>query len=166
MGVDMATLADRMAITDLIYRYCRSMDRMDHELGYTLWHNDAEVDYGPLFHGGGREFIDWVCEMHRPMIAQSHQITNIIIELHGDRAATESYVTAALRYRQNERLMEATVRGRYLDRWSRRAGRWGMDKRVYVQDFDDAREILASNAEGWGRRDRDDPSYRVLSLEP
>jgi hypothetical protein len=40
------TLADRQAITDLIYRYCRAMDRIDPDLGYTIWHEDGVADYG------------------------------------------------------------------------------------------------------------------------
>lgn len=162
MTTQTEAVADRQSIADLIYRYCRAMDRMDHALGYSVWHADGTADYGPIFNGGGREFVDRVCEMHRPMIAHSHQVTNILIELDGERAASESYVTAALRYLLDGRLMQTTVRGRYVDRWSRRGGRWGIDRRIYVQDFDDVREITATHFEGWGRRDRDDPSYQAL----
>ena len=44
-------LADRQAITDLIYRYCRSMDRIDAELGYSIWHEDATADYEGYYTG-------------------------------------------------------------------------------------------------------------------
>jgi hypothetical protein len=158
------TAVDRQAITNLLYLYCRAMDRIDPELGYTIWHEDAEADYGEaIYRGTGRGFIDWVCETHRQMASHSHQITNIIIDLDGDRAGSESYVTVALRYMEGGRTMQITGRGRYLDRWSRRQGRWGIDKRIYVQDFDDVREVSVSRIGGWGRRDRDDPSYAVLS---
>ena len=47
--------ADRQEITDLIYRYCRAMDRMDHEQGYAIWHEDGTADYGPdVFQGTGQ----------------------------------------------------------------------------------------------------------------
>ena len=163
MTTGIEAIADCLAIEDLIYRYCRSMDRMDHALGYALWHEDGEADYGTIYRGSGRKFVDWVCEQHRPMIAHSHQISNIIIELDGDRAASESYVIVALRFSKDGRLMQSTVHGRYVDRWSRRNGRWGVDKRIFVLDFDDVREITGSHIEGWGRRDREDPSYEVLS---
>jgi hypothetical protein len=157
------SLADRQAISELIYRYCRAMDRIDPELGYTIWHEDGEADYGEAFYRGtGRGFIDWVCGTHRTMLAHSHQVSNIIIELDGDTAGSEAYVTVALRFRDGDRLLQMTVRGRYVDRWSRRAGHWGIDKRVYLQDFDDIREVSASGVEGWGRRDREDRSYAVL----
>ena len=38
------SLVDHQAITDLIYRYCRSMDRIDAERGYSIWHDDAVAD--------------------------------------------------------------------------------------------------------------------------
>jgi SnoaL-like domain len=158
------TVAARQAITDLLYRYCRSMDRIDAGLGYTIWHEDSEADYGEgMYQGSGRGFIDWVCESHRQLDYHSHQVTNIIIELDGDMARSESYVTAALRRTDAGRHIQMTVRGRYLDRWSRRQGRWGIDKRIYVHDFDDVREITQTAITGWGKRGRDDPSYAVLS---
>ena len=119
------TLADRQAITELIYRYCRSMDRIDAELGYSIWHDDAEADYGQVYRGSGRGFIDFVCAQHRHLLGHSHQISNILIDLDGDRAASESYVTATLRMLQGEQLKQITVWARYVDRWSRRGGRWG-----------------------------------------
>ncbi len=158
--------ADRQAITDQIYKYCRAMDRIDHQLGYNVWHEDGTADYGAMYNGSGRGFIDWVCEQHSAMLGHSHQVSNILIEIDGDRAGSEAYVTAALRIRQDGRLVQVTARGRYIDRWSRRDGRWGIDHRVYVQDFDELREVAATLTEGWGRRDREDPSYRVLPVRP
>ncbi len=166
---DAATLrsiADRQAIAEVLYRYCRAMDRIDAELGYTIWHEDGEADYGePIYRGSGRGFIDWVCATHRTMLFHSHQVSNIIISLDGDRAGSEAYVTATLRFRDGDKLKQTTARGRYLDRWSRREGHWAIDKRIYVHDFDEVTEISAVSFEGWGRRDREDPSYTVLSLK-
>jgi hypothetical protein len=164
---EMSEAADRQSITDLLYRYCRAMDRIDPELGYTIWHDDGEADYGAaIYRGSGRGFIDWVCVQHARLTAHSHQISNVIIELDGAKAGSEAYVTAALRFKEGDRLLQVTARGRYIDRWSRRGGRWGIDKRVYVHDFDDLREISATSIEGWGRRDREDPSYALLNTVP
>lgn len=159
---DLQALIDRQAITELLHRYCRAMDRVDHELGYSIWHEGAEADYGAIFKGSGREFIDWVCEGHlRQRLAHSHQVTAINMALDGDTAGTEAYVTAALRSRDGDRLIQMTVRGRYVDSWERRDGRWGIVKRVYVHDFDEVRDVEPA-LEGWGARDRSDPSYAVL----
>ena len=156
-------LADRQAITELIHRYCRSMDRIDAELGYTIWHDDAEVDYGATYRGSGRGFIDFVCELHQRALSHSHQISNVLIELDGDRAGSESYVTASLRMSNGGKLQQVTVWGRYIDRWSRREGRWGIDRRVTVIDFDEVRDVVPLSAASIGRRDASDPSYGVLS---
>ena len=59
-GADPARVAlDMHEITQLVYRYCRAMDRIDHELGYSIWHEGATADYGEgLYQGSGTGFID------------------------------------------------------------------------------------------------------------
>lgn len=155
-------IADRMAISDVIYRYCRAMDRIDAELGYTVWHENGEADYGVIYRGSGRGFIDWVCDVHRGMVALSHRVTNVLITLDGDRAGSETYVIATLRRKDGDRLLQTMAWGRYLDRWSRREGRWAIDRRLYVHDFDEVREITETALPGAGRPDASDPSYQVL----
>lgn len=156
-------MADRQEITDQIYRYCRAMDRIDHELGYSIWHDDGTADYGPQgFQGLGRDFIDHVCTQHRKLLNHSHQVTNVLIELDGDRAGSESYVTATLRTMQGDKLVDHIVLARYIDRWSRRGGRWAIDARKTLIDMGEVREIDPMNADERGRRDRQDPSYAVL----
>jgi SnoaL-like protein len=156
-------IGDRQEITDLIYRYCRSVDRLDVPLGHSIWHEDAIADYGEtVYQGDGRGVIDVICASHRKALHHSHQVSNILIELDGDRAASESYVTATLRIRRGEQLMQITVWSRYVDRWSRRKGRWGLDKRIAIRDFDEVRGATAMADHDVGHRDRFDPSYGVL----
>lgn len=50
-------VADRQAITDQIYRYCRAMDRMDAELGYTIWHDDGAADYQEVYQGSAHGLL-------------------------------------------------------------------------------------------------------------
>jgi len=153
---------DRQQITDLIYRYCRAVDRLDLRLGYSVWHEDGLADYEAFYSGTGRGAIDLICAQHQRLLVHSHQISNIIIELDGERAGSESYVTATLRLRDGERLKQMMVWSRYIDRWSRRNGRWGIDKRVAVRDFDEVREVVAMSLPLGGKRDSSDPSYDVL----
>lgn len=157
------SVADRQAITDQIYRYCRAMDRIDHELGYSIWHDDGTADYGAdVFVGSGRGFIDHVCIQHGHLLVHSHQVTNIVIELDGDLASSEAYVTARLRMERGGKLLQMVVLSRYLDRWSKRAGRWAIDHRETVMDMDEIREVVPMKQHDTGRRDRDDPSYGFL----
>jgi hypothetical protein len=159
---DIQSFADRQAITDLIYRYCRSMDRIDEALGYSIWNEHAVADYGEFYQGSGRGFIDFVCAQHRKVLTHSHQMTNIIIELDGDRAGSESYVTAVLRVMVGEKLKQLTVWSRYIDQWSRHGDRWGIDKRIAIRDFDEISDVVPMSTSSAGRRDRSDPSYTIL----
>jgi hypothetical protein len=156
-------MTDREAITDQLYRYCRAMDRIDHELGYSIWHEDGTADYGPdIFQGTGRGFVDHVCKQHAQTLGHSHQLTNIIIEIDNDKAASESSVIATLRIMRGDKLMQIMVWSRYVDSWSKRDGRWAIDHRIAINDFDEIREVVPMRAATRGSRDRNDPSYQVL----
>jgi hypothetical protein len=157
-------MTDREAITDQLYRYCRAMDRIDPRLGYAVWHDDGTADYGPdIFQGTGRGFVDHVCIQHAQTLGHSHQMSNIIIEIDGGTAASESAVTATLRIMREGKLMQITVWSRYVDRWSKRSGRWAIDHRIAINDFDEIREVTPLRPTTRGSRDRTDPSYEVLT---
>ncbi|GAB3114986.1 nuclear transport factor 2 family protein [Aestuariicella hydrocarbonica] len=159
-------LSDRQQITELIYRYCRSVDRLDIPLGHSIWHEDAFADYGAdYYQGPGKGVIDLICGHHRSTLAHSHQITNILIELDGDNAGSESYCMAALKILQNDTPMQMMVWTRYVDHWSRRNGRWGLDRRVAIRDFDEIRPVTPMTQVSAGRRDLTDPSYEALRLK-
>jgi hypothetical protein len=156
--------ADRLAITDQIYRYCRSVDRLDVALGHSVFHPDSYADFG-LYRGPGRGWIDFICEEHRKFLHHSHQVTNIVIDLDGERAGSEAYVTATLRARDGERLMQRQFWARYVDAWSRRDGHWAIDRRECVIDFDQLSEVTPIAEEHVrSRRDTSDPSYAVLGV--
>jgi hypothetical protein len=142
------------------------MDRCDERLGYSVWHADGTADYGAIYRGSGSGFIDFVLATHREsLLAHSHQVTNITLALTGDAAASESYVTAVLRGTREGRLLQTTVWGRYLDRWTRVAGRWGIAHREFIMDLDEMREVIPAAMEIRGRRDADDPSYGLLPAD-
>ena len=154
-------VADRLEITEQIYRYCRSVDRLDVALGHAVFHPDSYADFS-LYKGSGRGWIDYICEEHRKFLHHSHQVTNIVIDLAGDRAGSEAYVTATLRFHDGERLMQRQFWARYVDAWSRRDGQWAVDRRECVIDFDALSEVTPIGAHERSRRDAADPSYAVL----
>ena len=86
---------------------------------------------GSGFEGTGAGFLDWVWPVHETFERTSHQVTNILIEVDGDRATSETYVTVCLRGAE----ADIVGRGRYHDTWSRRDGRWGVDVRRYRDDI-------------------------------
>jgi hypothetical protein len=159
-------LLAKQAITEVLYRYCRAIDRMDADLARSCWHADGTADYGDLYAGSGAGFVEWVWPVHRDgFVAHSHQMSNLLIEVRGERAASEGYVTVALRPRPGEgKAVDIVGRGRYLDRWSKREGVWAIDHRRHVVDV---RSIAPAGAAtelpaNHGRRGLDDPSYEVL----
>jgi len=164
--VDQSVLTDLLAkqeITEAIHKYCRAMDRMDNELGRSVFHADAVADYGEMFQGTGHEFVEFVYHAHAGMLVHHHQIGNILIRIAGDMAFSESYVTATFHSKaEGEPLLERRSYGRYVDRWERRDDRWAISHRTYLHAMDETRTVEGTAYPGWGRRDRSDPSYDVL----
>jgi len=158
-------LVAKQEITEAIYRYCRGLDRMDRGLALSFWLPGGGADYDPWYQGSGEGFVDWVFEAHTGAVAHAHQIHNVMIELAGDRATSESYFTAVLRLEPAPgRLVDRIVRGRYLDRWARRDGSWGAEHRQAVQDLESVSDVrVTGKTDGRTRRGRDDPSYELFS---
>jgi hypothetical protein len=154
-------LADRLAIMDQIYRYCRSVDRLDVPLGHSVFHADSKADFG-LYKGTGRGWIDFICVEHRKFLHHSHQVTNIILDVDGDRAGCESYVTATLRRSEGDKILQHQFWARYVDTWSRRDGHWAIDNRECIVDFSSISEVTPLQEDPRSRRDLEDPSYAVL----
>lgn len=164
MGDTLAELADKQAITELIYTYCRAVDRLDVPLGHSIWHDDGHADYGQNYYQGpGKGVIDTICQHHLGLLSHSHQVTNILIELDGDQAGSESYVYGTMRMEQAGTLMHLSVWARYLDAWEKRGGRWGLLRRMVVYDHEEIREATPMGQEIRSTRDAQDPSYRFLT---
>jgi hypothetical protein len=156
-------LLDKQAITEAIYTYCRSVDRIDVPLGRSIWHEEAHADYGARYYQGpGADVIDLICKQHESLTGHSHQVTNILIELDGDKAGSEAYFSGTMRFLRDGKEMQIGVRGRYLDSWEKRAGRWGIVRRRVVFDHDEVREVTPVGQELNYTRDRADPSYAFV----
>lgn len=124
-------LVAKQAITEVLYRYCHAVDRINPDLGSRIWHPDGLAHYDGVFDGTGTGFMEFVLDSHRKTEATSHQLTNVLIDVDGERATSESYVTACVRAGGTD----IVVRGRYSDTWSRRAGEWRIDERHYRHDI-------------------------------
>ena len=163
MTMSAAEVADRLAITDKIYRYCRSVDRLDVPVGHSVFHEDSIADFGASYVGTGRGWIDFICEEHKRFLHHSHQVTNVIIELDGEKAGSESYVYASLQRQDGDAVLQHEFWARYVDTWSKRAGDWAIDRRDCIVDYGVIREVTPLPGNPLSRRDRADPSYRVLT---
>ncbi|MBV9995628.1 MAG: nuclear transport factor 2 family protein [Caulobacteraceae bacterium] len=147
-------LADRQAITELIYLYCRGLDRMDEPRA--IYHPDAREERGEgVFEGRAHDMIAAALKaLRKRYVATQHFIGNILIELDGDLAWGESYFHAYHRLpdpppgappRDDG---EFVMAGRYLDRFERRDGVWKIAHRRMVNDWNHTRKV----AEGYFER--------------
>ena len=166
-ATELRALLDKQAITDQLANYCRAVDRLDKALGYGVFHEDSTADYGAdVYQGSGRGFIDSVCAAHLHCINHSHQVCNSVIALDGDAAGSETYFHSATRLMIEGKLKQIRVYGRYLDRWSRREGRWAICARKTIFDFDETRDVVLTERREQGARDQTDPSYAFLKGNP
>jgi len=158
-------LLDKQAIRDVLSRYCRGLDRMDKEMARAVWHDGGTAFYDGMFEGTGHGFIDWVWQAHAAMERHSHQITNVLIELGGDKATSESYVTVVLWTLPDAegRQRELLGRGRYLDRWERRDGRWAIEHRVHLLDLSSSVPLERAEVSEGASRDATDLSFEFIA---
>lgn len=73
-----------------------------------------------------------------------HNICNVLIEVGGDIARCESYVTVIVRIPQDGRAVDWTHAGRYVDRFERRDGEWRIAYRTVVYDLERFDEVVAA----------------------
>jgi ketosteroid isomerase-like protein len=129
-------LSAREEIRDVMYRYARGVDRADVELLKSCYHPEA-VDAHWTFIGNGHEFAEEILRPHQlgqiPLV--KHFITNILIELDGDRAFVESSYVCMLDLPLDEGAHAHLVsHGRYLDLFERRDGEWKILSRLLVSE--------------------------------
>jgi hypothetical protein len=163
MDEGLQRLLDERAIERQLHHYCRAMDRCDLELGKAVFHPDTQVDYGPMYQGPADGFVEFTIRSHASARTHLHRISNIIIEVEGDRAGSETYVDARFRFEADGRLIALYTRGRYIDRWEKRDGRWAISQRTYVHEMDGQAEAGEERYAPAGKRDRSDISYSALS---
>jgi hypothetical protein len=160
---------DRQLIHDVLIRYCRGVDRCDEELTRSVYHADAYDDHG-YWRGNGKEFATFVVDrLKKANVTTTHSVTNVLIDLRGNTAYSESQVVATL-VRRGTPVVVDVMGARYHDRLSRRQGEWRIDTRAVVLDWrkterwDDA--VPPIPLDGFQRGDRrpSDPSYAFLGM--
>jgi hypothetical protein len=160
---ELQSFIDKQAIRDQLYAYCRAVDRLDVPLGHSVFHEDSHADYGEgVYNGPGRGCIDAIVASHDHLTTHSHQISNVLIDLDGDRAGSEAYMTGTMWFERDGKPFQIFVRARYLDAWEKREGRWAITRRELAYDHDEVREVTPMRGPSHCSRDADDPSYKFL----
>ena len=136
---------DQAEISDCITRYARGMDRLDRALARSAYHEGA-IDDHVGFVGEVDDFLDWAFAYHGGQVRHQHYVTNHHIELDGDEAHAETYFMFI--GTESEPSAPLTVfGGRYVDRFERRQGKWGIAVRLCLVEWaTDSKSLLPANA--------------------
>jgi hypothetical protein len=176
---EMEVVIAKRKIEEVLYTYCKGVDRCDLELLKSCYWPDSYDDHGRLFAGNGQEFCEVVVPALRQVESTTHSITNFLIEVDGDRAFSECQWSIIHRFREPECILDWQHQGRYLNILERRHGEWKISIHRIVKDSDRlhiTRDLAdASEAAGlpaargaastqWGARYPDDLSYKKFAL--
>jgi hypothetical protein len=166
---NVAELADRMAIQEVLFTHSRGIDRLDQACIEASYWPEAEVAYG-AFDGRAHEFAAMVVHALRAGYELTqHSVSNTLITFSGDCARSESYVSAY--HLLNGAQEEMFFSGRYLDVHEKRGDRWKMIHRRVVMDWSrqwsvvDERESAAFAGLAKGARLEQDPLYDFLNRD-
>lgn len=167
-AADIQAISDQLQISKVLATYCRAIDRCDKELLKTVYWPEAVDEHG-IFNGNALEFAEFIVPLLQRMTSTMHQISNILINLHGSGASVETYCVAYHSVPEADgRHTELIVGGRYLDVFERRGAEWRIAHRTYVMDWNESRPSTADWDSGMmaqlkvrGTHDRSDPSYRM-----
>jgi hypothetical protein len=157
-------LLDRQEIIDCLSNMARAADRMDRELFLSGMHSDCINSAGP-FVGYPEELYDWSEELQKDAYTTTlHKLLNHSFDFDGDTAHVETYYFFVGCTGESNIL----AGGRYVDRFEKRDGVWGMAMRNNYVEWTSMvpalpspiGEVAGIELNGLPARDRSDPSYQ------
>lgn len=162
LDAELQLLVDKQALNDVLFRYCRGVDRCDRDLIASAYHADAHDHHGPGFQGSVEAFIEWVIPRQMRWDVGMHLLTNTLFDVRGNVAFGESrYMAIHSRSATAEQAALVYVAaGRYIDRFERRDGEWRIARRRTVVEWGEERTTLpGGQLDEPMPRDRTDISY-------
>lgn len=149
-GLDNAALAKLIAkdaVRDVLFRYCRAVDRGD-EAGLRACYWPDGTDAHGAMSGPVENFLGWAAKVMPLTRRAIHQIHNILLEVKDDGVLGESYFSAFDMRADNEGVVHNWVmRGRYLDWFVERDGEWRILDRQVVFDWIEERPLFEESEE-------------------
>jgi uncharacterized protein (TIGR02246 family) len=127
------TTADRLAIQDVLFRYCHALDRGRWDEFAALFTDDCCLDLSQVlgrYEGtaGIRQFCDMMGSLN---ILMRHLVTNVVVEGDGERVRTAAYVIAIT---GAPGPAQRQTTGLYEDELVKRDGRWRLHRRHLALD--------------------------------
>ena len=138
--LSLAEIADRLAIEDLLTRYCQAIDTRDWALLDTVFVTDAHIDYTSSGGVKGRypEVRAWLAEVLPRFAMSQHLVTNKRIAIDGDAATSRAYFYNPMGSANPDgSLALFFVGGYYEDRLVRTAEGWRIRERIEKQAWVD-----------------------------
>jgi SnoaL-like protein len=136
----LAAMADRLAIEDLLTRYCQAIDMRDWALLDTVFVPDAHIDYTSSGGVKGKypEVRAWLAEVLPRFAMSQHLVTNKQIAIDGDAATSHAYFYNPMgSAKPDGSLALFFVGGYYVDRLTRTAAGWRITERIEKQAWVD-----------------------------
>lgn len=121
------TLQDRAEIHDLLSRYAQMVDFREWQRMDEVFAPDATIDYASTggVSGPYRETLEWLDRALEPWPINLHFITNVTIELDGDRGSSRCYFHAPMgRVEESGGQLVITNAGYYDDALVRTEAGW------------------------------------------
>ncbi|MXZ84350.1 MAG: nuclear transport factor 2 family protein [Acidimicrobiia bacterium] len=168
---EMADLLAKQEITELLYRYCRGVDRLDMELVRSCYHPDATDSHG-TFEGTVDEYLVWSERLLRRYTGTVHTVLNVLIEVEPDPVASAG--EGIVRWARSEAHgiarhwteggppeLNLSVGFRFIDDVCRRGdGPWLISRRVATTEWVREEQFRPFDERFLrGSRDRSDPVY-------
>jgi hypothetical protein len=137
MQTDIAVVTSRLAISDILNRYCIGLDLMALDDVAGLFTDDCFVSYGPeeRLTSIGRTRLRQDLERLWRWRRTSHHLSNIIVSVERDTATAQSYVIA---WHELADGSSATIYGRYDDELVRTPAGWRIARRAQYMNGNDA----------------------------
>lgn len=118
-------------IAEVLIRYATGIDFKDWRLFRTCWADDIDVDYGDLGHFTNvDDFTTLMTQIHDGMGQTYHRISNVVMDVDGDRATARSYVHALLMTIPGDSASWVDALGHYDDELVRTSNGWRIAKRT------------------------------------
>jgi hypothetical protein len=123
-------LLDKTEITELLTRYLRAIDRGDIATLRACYADGATEEHGGIYAGPAQGYLDTIAApLTHPRAVGTHTLSNVLIEVEGDRALSEHYVLAMTRVKVDGVVRDSLVASRIIDNLVRHNGRWVIARR-------------------------------------
>ncbi len=135
-----ADAIDRLAVTEILHRYCSQIDAGNFTAVRELFTDDARGRYwGGEWLEGGDAIVQWLVSTCASALFMHHMDKVYSIEIDGDRATARCHITAHLTGRDAPGTVMLSV-GNYVDELRREDGGWKISSRAFEQGWSELRQ--------------------------